>query len=322
MATSKRILVTGGKGLVGHGIKLSLEQEKSQNKSIEGEEWFFISSKDGDLRDPVATEALFQKYAPTHVVHLAAKVGGLFANMSQPETFLQDNLLINNNILNMCLKYKITKLISCLSTCIFPDKVSYPIDETMIHLGPPHDSNFGYAYAKRLLDIQNKAYHQQHGCHFTSIIPTNIFGPYDNFSLKESHVIPGLIHKAYLSKKDNTPFIIQGTGKPLRQFIYSLDLGRLIVWCLREYMEIEPIILSVGEEQEISIGYVAESIAKSMGIKDVLKYDTTKSDGQYKKTASNQKLLKYLPEFEFTPFEVAIEKTISWFLENVDNIRK
>ena len=114
-----------------------------------------------------------------------------------------------------------------------------------VHNGPPHPSNFGYSYAKRLIDIQNRAYHEKGSqTVFTSIIPCNVFGPYDNYNLEDSHVIPGLIHKLYLAKKNGQEGVIFGTGKPLRQFIYSLDLARLILWVLQDYNDVEPIILS------------------------------------------------------------------------------
>jgi GDP-L-fucose synthase len=142
------------------------------------------------------------------VIHLAAMVGGLFKNMARNAEFLTDNILINHSVIQCCHETKVKKLISCLSTCIFPDKTNYPIDESMVHNGPPHDSNFGYSYAKRLIDIQNKAYHIQYGDNFTSIIPTNVFGPFDNFDLQDSHVIPGLIHKCYIAKS-NLKFIFR-----------------------------------------------------------------------------------------------------------------
>lgn len=189
------ILVTGGGGLVGMGLKTEVEKVKSSN-----EQWIFLRYADGDLSDMAATRQLFEKHKPTHVIHLAAMVGGLFKNMKYKLDFLRKNIQINDCVLQCCYEYKVKKCVSCLSTCIFPDKTTYPIDETMIHNGPPHESNFGYAYAKRLIDIQNRAYHEQHGCHFTSVIPTNIFGPHDNYDLEDSHVIPGLIHKCYLAK--------------------------------------------------------------------------------------------------------------------------
>merc|ERR1719253_591053 len=165
----------------------------------------------------------------------------------------------------------------------------------MLHDGPPHPSNEGYAYAKRMIDTMNRAYAEEYGCNFTSIIPTNIYGPGDNFSIQNGHVIPGLIHKCYQAKQSGTPFTIWGSGTPLRQFIYSRDLADLIIWTLRNYESIEPIILSVGEEEEVSIKHVAESIVKAMDFKGEVIYDTTKADGQFKKTASNKKLRKFLP---------------------------
>lgn len=127
------------------------------------------------------------------------------------------------------------KLVSCLSTCIFPDKTSYPIDETMVHAGPPHTSNEGYAYAKRMIDVMNRAYGEEYGCKFTSIIPTNVYGLHDNFSIEDGHVIPGLMHKCLKAKRAGTPFTIWGSGTPLRQFIWAGDLANLTIWTLRHY---------------------------------------------------------------------------------------
>src|SRR4051794_20634315 len=120
--------------------------------------------------------------------------------MRLKHTFLRDNLLINDNVLQAAFESKVEKVVSCLSTCIFPDKTTYPIDETMIHNGPPHESNFGYAYAKRLIDIQNRTYNDQYGSKYTSVIPTNASGPYDNYNLNASHVLPGLTQKCLLAK--------------------------------------------------------------------------------------------------------------------------
>ncbi|KAG2172160.1 hypothetical protein INT44_005531 [Umbelopsis vinacea] len=320
---SSVILVTGGSGLVGKAIEWVIENDKSERYGKkEGETWIFLTSKDGDLRQPEDAKAIFEKYKPTHVIHLAALVGGLFKNMKYKLDFLRDNLLINDNVLETSKVFGVQKVVSCLSTCIFPDKTSYPIDETMIHNGPPHESNFGYAHAKRMIDVQNKAYNEQYGCNFTSVIPTNVFGPHDNYDLEDSHVLPGLTHKCYLAKQNNTPFIVGGTGKPLRQFIYSRDLAKLFIWTLREYKETEPIILSVGEKDEVSIKDVADAIVSAVGFEGEYSFDTTRSDGQFKKTASNDKLLKYIPDFEFTPFNDAVQESVAWFLENYDTCRK
>jgi len=173
-----------------------------------------------------------------------------------------------------------------------------------------------------MIDVQNQAYHEQFGDNFTSVIPTNVFGPHDNYALEDSHVIPGLMHKCYLAKKNGTEFVVSGTGKPLRQFIYSRDLAKLFIWVLREYQEISPIILSVGEEDEVSIKTVADAIVKAMDFKGPYSFDTSRADGQYKKTASNAKLMKLHPQFKFTPFEQAVKESVDWFLKNVDTCRK
>ncbi|KAG0348352.1 GDP-L-fucose synthase [Podila humilis] len=315
------ILVTGGSGLVGKAIQWVVENDSKYGKRA-GEEWVYLTSKDGNLIDPAQTKAIFEKYRPTHVIHLAAKVGGLFGNMAANLDYFRDNLLINDNVLHNAKEFGVEKVVSCLSTCIFPDKTTYPIDETMVHQGPPHDSNYGYSHSKRMVDVMNRAYNQQFGCNFTSVIPTNVFGPHDNFHLVNSHVIPGLIHKCYLAQQNGTPFIMAGTGRPLRQFVYSRDLAKLFIWTLREYKEITPLILSVPEEEEVSIKQVGDSIVKAMGYSGDYRFDTTKADGQYKKTASNKKLMSLNPDFQFTPFDVALDETVQWFKENVDTIRK
>lgn len=310
--------MTGGSGLVGKAIETVLnEGEKEEN-----EEWVFLSSKDANLLDTESTRDIFKKHRPTHVIHLAAMVGGLFANMKANLDFFRNNMKMNDNILSISHEFGVKKVISCLSTCIFPDKTTYPIDESMVHLGPPHDSNFGYSYAKRMIDVLNRGYSQQHGCTFTSVVPCNVFGPHDNFNMQDGHVIPGLIHKAYKAKADGTDFPIWGTGKPLRQFIYSLDLGRLFIWAIRNYEDIEPIIFSVDESDEISIADVAKLVLEAFEFKGNVVYLTDKADGQYKKTASNAKLRKLLPDFKFTPMNEAVEATVKWFNANYDVARK
>ena len=314
----KRILVTGGSGLVGSAIRNIISKEEFR----EDEEWIFISTEDADLTDATQTKEVFERIKPTHVIHLAAVGGGLFRNMNYSVDFLRINIQISDNVLHASHILGVKKVVSCLSTCIFPDKTTYPIDETMVHNGPPHDSNFGYSHAKRMIDVLNRAYHQQHGCMFTSVIPTNVFGPNDNFCIDDGHVLPGLIHKVWIAQKTGQPFVVWGTGSPRRQFIYSLDLARLFIWVMRYYEEIDPIILSVGEEDEMSIKEAAELIAEAMKFKGEVIYDSSKADGQFKKTANNAKLKKLRPDFKFTPFRQAIKDTCDWFTANYDTARK
>ena len=310
-----KILVTGGTGLVGYGIQ-SIQQEYPNF------EFLFLSSKDCDLSDYKQVNKLFEKEKPDFVIHLAAYVGGLFKNMNQKVDMFEKNMLINLNVLKYSHQYNVKKVVSCLSTCIFPDKTTYPINEQMLHDGAPHSSNYPYAYAKRMLEVQSKAYQDQYGDNFICIIPTNIYGENDNYSLKDGHVIPALIHKCFIAKQENNPFIICGSGKPLRQFIYSQDLAKLIIWSLVEYNDKETIILSVGEKEEVTIEQVGRLIARKFEYEDRIVFDTSFSDGQFKKTADNSKLMKLYPDFRFTDLDQGIYKSVEWFKENIDSCRK
>jgi GDP-L-fucose synthase len=304
----KKILVTGGSGLVGNGIK-SIEDFFSNEY-----EFTYVSSKDYNLCDFLETQRMFEDIEPNYVIHLAANVGGLYKNINQKVDMLEINLIINFNVVKCAHDYKIEKLIACLSTCIFPDKVEYPINETVLHDGQPHVSNYAYAYAKRMLEVHCRTYRENYGDKFVCIVPTNIYGPHDNFDLENGHVLPALIHKCYLAKQKNIDFVVRGSGRPLRQFIYSEDLAIIIMFVLKKF-EDGNIILSVSENDEISIGDVARFIAKSFDYQHRMVFDTNYSDGQFKKTVSNAKLLEFLGgAFEFTPIEEGIQKTVDWFI--------
>jgi GDP-L-fucose synthase len=173
-----------------------------------------------------------------------------------------------------------------------------------------------------MIDVLNRCYSNQYGSQFTSVIPTNIYGPHDNFNIQDGHVIPGLIHKMKMAMDGGPDFKIWGSGTPLRQFIYSEDLAKLFVWALYNYDDPSPIIFSTDESSEISIADVARSIAKAAKYPKELEFDTTKSDGQFKKTADNSKLKALLPDFQFTPFEQGIQTTVDWFWENYEVARK
>ena len=309
-----KILITGASGLVGSAIK-----KISPNYP---HDFIFATSKDADLTDYKQTWKLFNKHQPDYVIHLAACVGGLFKNMNQKVDMFEKNTLINFNVVKYSHEFKVKKLISCLSTCIFPDKTTYPINETMLHNGPPHHSNDAYAYAKRMLEIHCQTYQQQYDDNFICVIPTNIYGPNDNYNLDDGHVIPALTHRCYLAKKENKPFRVLGSGTPLRQFIYSEDLAKLFLWTLENYNEKDSLILSVGEKNEVSIKNVATEIAKSFNYEHMMEFDKRYSDGQYKKTADNTKLMNLINHFDFTPISVGIQKNTKWFIDNFDIARK
>jgi|TARA_A100001201_G_scaffold125485_1_gene109801 GDP-L-fucose synthase len=305
-----KLLVTGGTGLVGSSIP-TVHDHHSNIK---------LSSKDGNLVDKEETNKLFSLHKPTHVVHTAARVGGVGGNMSAKGAYYYDNIMINTNVLEACRIYEVTKLVSLLSTCVFPNDIEYPLTEDKFHLGEPHESNYGYSYAKRMIDVQSKVYREQYGVNFVNVIPTNIYGPHDNFDTKNGHVLPSLIHKCYLAKKNNTDLVIWGSGNPLREFIYSKDIGKLIIWALEHYNEPEPIIFSPSEE--ISIKDLVDLIVKAVGFTGKVIFDTTKPEGQFRKPSDNSKLRSYLPDFEFTPIETGIKETVEWFETNFEHARK
>ena len=321
MNNKKKVLVSGGSGLVGSAIK-NICGINNQYFDPNDYEFVFASSSDVNFLDYNLALNYISNINPQIIIHLAANVGGLYKNISQPVEMLEHNLTINSNVLRSAHALGIKKLIACLSTCIFPDNTKYPIDESMLHLGPPHISNAAYAYAKRILEIQCKSYSLEYGYQYVCVIPTNIYGPNDNFNLTDSHVIPGLIHKCWLAHNSNSNFIISGSGKPLRQFIYSNDLANCILWVMTSYHSLDPIILAPDEQAEISIKTLVELISKECKFIGEIKFDTTKSDGQYKKTASNKLFRTYCPDFEFTKIEDGISQTVKWFVENYPNVRK
>jgi GDP-L-fucose synthase len=273
-----------------------------------------------DLTDFNKTKEYFLNTKPEKVIHLAAVVGGVGSNSTHPGHFFRDNILINTNVLEAARLAEVKKLISLMSTCVFPDQTEYPLNEKNLHNGPPHPSNFGYAYAKRMMDVQSRAYRQEWGCNFITAIPTNIYGPNDNFSITDGHVLPALIHKIYLAKIDNSDLLVWGSGQPLREFIYADDVAKLIIWALDNYNEGSPIIFSPGTE--VSIRELSELVANKMNFTGKIIFDQSKPDGQFKKPSDNTKLKKLYPEFLFTPLAEGLGATINWFNNNYPHIKK
>lgn len=303
-----KTIVTGANGLVGHAIRqLNLPEAA------------YLARENVDLTNFSQTKSQLLELKPEHVIHLAAVVGGIGGNMIHSGEYFVNNILINTNVLESARLAGCKKLISFMSTCVFPDPCTYPLNEKDLHNGPPHPSNFGYAYAKRMLEVQSSAYRKEWNCNYIVAIPTNIYGPNDNFSLVDGHVLPALIHRTFLAKKNGVDLSIWGSGKPLREFVYSEDIAKLSVWALENYNESQPIIFSSGIE--VSIMELAETIAKKMKFNGKLIFDTTKPDGQFRKPSDTTKLAKYLPEFKWTPLEEGVEKTVDWFMRNYPNIR-
>jgi len=296
-------LITGANGLVGSEIKDGIKIGREYN-----------------LIDPHETDRMFEKYKPNSVIHCAAKVGGIGGNMNALGSYFYENLMINTNIIESCRKHSVEKLICFSSTCVFPDDVEYPLTENKIHLGKPHPSSYGYAYAKRMADIQISAYNQQYSTKYFTVIPCNLYGLNDNYNSETSHVIPSLIHKVYLAKINNTDMSVWGSGKPLREFMFSKDAADITNKLLEVYTDTKPIILS--NSKEVSIEEVVTTICEIMKFNKRIVFDKSKPDGQFRKPSDNSYLKSIIGDYNFTSLRDGLEETIEYFLQNYNNLRK
>ena len=300
----EKVLITGGGGMVGSAMESSIK----------------LTREYCDLTNSKQTISLFKAIKPEGVIHCAGKVGGIGGNSNYKGEYFHDNIMINTNVIEAARQAGTKRLVAFLSTCVFPDNVTYPLTVDQVHSGEPHESNYPYAYAKRMADVQIRAYREQYELNYTSIIPSNIYGPNDNFNLDHGHVMPMLIHKLYLAKENKTDFTVWGSGKPLREFIYSKDIAKIAEWALYNYKGTDPLIIS-GDE-EVSISHLVGMLVDEFKFKGKVIFDETKPDGQFRKPSDNSLIKELLPDFKYTPFEQGIKETVSWFKENYENARK
>lgn len=303
----KKLLITGADGLLGSALV-----RKGTDFDI-----IPLTHKTCDLTDFHSTKALFTYFKPDYVIHTAAVVGGIGSNMNHPGRFFNVNININNNVLECAKQVKVEKLISYMSTCVFPDDAPYPLNIKDIHSGPPHPSNAAYAYAKRMLDVQSKAYRDEYGCDFITLVPANLYGPNDNWDIENGHVIPSLIHKAFLARDSGDELKVWGSGKPLREFIYVDDMAEISFKCLLYYNDIDPLIVSPKEE--ITIKEVATIIHSLVGVGGFISFNTEKPDGQMRKPSDNTRFFELFPDYKFTSITSGLEKTVNWFRERWDS---
>ncbi len=298
------LLVTGGTGLVGNAL------QKVCPEAI------YVSSKDYDLMKEAEVKAMFEKYKPANVIHLAARVGGIIDNMNHPAQFIYQNILMNTYLVHYANKYKVKKLIGLISNCAYPDKVEkYPMVENQLHDGPPTVTNFSYAYSKRTLEVQIKAYRSQYECNYFSVIPCNLYGPHDKFDENKSHFLVALIRKIYNAKKNKRRIIrLLGTGKPLRQYLYSEDLAEILLLLLEKYDGEGPV--NIASKENLSIAQIAKIALKATKSSNLeLVFDESSPDGQYRKDLCNDRLFNIIDNFRFTSLSDGIKRTYEWFKE-------
>jgi GDP-L-fucose synthase len=308
-----KILVTGGFGLVGNSI---------QKLVINNPNFTFLCRKDGDLRNRDDVIKIFKLYKPDIVIHLCAVVGGLYFNIKSNYKIFLDNLKINTNIIEMCNEYKVKKLINVLSTCIFPkNNVTYPLTSKQLHNGVPDSSNYGYSFSKRISHVMSELLSNETEIKVINLIPTNLYGEEDNYNLENSHVIPGLIHKCYLAKKNNTSLYINGSGNARRQFLYTNDFANIILESIH-LCKNTTIIVAPHQENEISIKQLVNKIVGKFNFIGKVIYDTTFVDGQYSKTSDSHEVLQHFVNFKFTEFEIGLSNSIDYFIKNYEFVRK
>jgi GDP-L-fucose synthase len=291
------ILVTGGSGLVGKHLKDILLDA------------IYISSKDFDLTDMDRVDVMMDFFRPKVVIHLAARVGGIVDNINHPVEYLEENILMNTNVLKKCHEYKVDRVISVLSTCIYPDKVNvYPMKEKDLFNGPPTPTNFSYGFAKRCMAVHIDSYVKQYDKKWCYLIPCNLYGEHDKYEEHHSHFVSALIKKIYESK-DTVE--VWGTGKPLRQFMHAEDLARVIVYMIENDIVDN---FNVAPDYVHSIEEITKIGMESCGKGDLeIIYDNTKPDGQYRKDVDSSKLISVMKEFKFTPLGDGIKRVYDNF---------
>jgi len=299
----KTILVTGGNGVLGSAFK-AIESDYPDYKFV------YWDSKH-DLRLALNTTSEMKSINPDYVIHCAAIVGGVGISANYPATLLRDNVRMDLNVLEATRLCGVEKVIMTLSTGMYPlVDTDWPLSEADIHDGYPHDSNYAYAFAKRLIDPMIRAYHQEYCMNVIGLVPNGIFGENDYFGLEDSTMTAALIRKFYQAK-DSNPISLWGNGSPLREITYGQDIARAYMWCLENYNDKQ--ILNVGTTEENSVKDIAFMIAEEMDVDpERIKWDTTKPSGPYRKSTDNSRFIG-LSNFEYTPFRQGLNKTTLWY---------
>jgi len=307
MKPSDRIFVAGHKGLVGSAIVRNLQQKGYNNLILK-------TRKELDLINQKKVNEFFERERPDYVFLAAAKVGGIGANSTYPADFIYENLMIESNIIHAAYRYKVRKLLFLGSSCIYPKTCPQPIKEEYLLTGPLEPTNEAYALAKISGLKMCQFYNQQYGTNFISVMPTNLYGPNDNFDLETSHVFPALIRKFHEAKIKNLPYVeLWGDGTPLREFLYVDDMADACVFLMENYDCNE--FVNIGTGKEISIARLAEMIKNIIGYKGDIRWDRTKPNGTPRKLLDISKLTA-LGWRSQVNLETGIYKTYAWYKEN------
>ena len=313
MNKNSKIYIAGHNGLVGSAIFRKLKGQDYTNIIT-------ASRQELDLLNQQSTLEFFEKHQPDYVFITAAKVGGIIANRDFPAEFIYQNLQIQNNIIHSAHLSKVTKLLFLGSSCIYPKMAKQPIKEEYLLTGPLEITNEAYAIAKIAGLTMTQKYNEQYGDKFISAMPTNLYGPGDNFHPEHSHVIPGLIRKFIEAKESNSENVtIWGSGKPMREFLFIDDLAEGLIFLMKNYEKPEHI--NIGTGVDVTIRELAELIKKITDFKGELEFDTSKPDGTPRKVMDVSKI-NNLGWTANTSLEQGLKLTIDWFIKNRENIRE
>ncbi len=303
----KKIWVTGGTGLLGQ----SLSDIKNE---FPGREFVFTGTRDCDLCNLDEVVKFIERHSFDAIIHFAAIAGGIGLSMKKPATLLRDNVLMNMYVLEGARLAGVRKTIMSLSTGMYATTVPNPIKEEYIHDGYPHESNYSYSFAKRLVDPSIKAYRTEYGMNVIGLIPNGMFGEHSDYREDRSVMLAALIRRFYENRDNGEQIVIWGDGSPLREYTYGPDMARAYMWCLDNYDEAQ--ILHPGSTEEHSVKETAFMIAEIMGIdQSRLYFDTSKPAGIFKKSTDNSKFLSR-SHFKYTPFRLGLERAIKYFMEN------
>lgn len=313
MEQNSRIFVAGHTGLVGSAIMRKLKDKGHRNIIV-------FNHKDLDLTDKVSTETMFRLYRPLYVFLAAARVGGINANNTQSGEFYYENIMIQTNVIEASRKYKTKKLLFLGSSCIYPKDAPQPIKEEYLMTSPLEQTNSGYATAKIAGIEMCKSYRKQWGCNFISVMPCNLYGPKDNFSLMDSHVLPAFIRKFHEAKISGIPRVeIWGDGTPKREFMHVDDGADALYFLMQNYDESTHI--NIGTGYDVSISFLAKMIKDIVDYKGELFWNKSYPNGTMQKLMDNSKIKSLGWEVEIS-LEKGIKETYEWLVENYKNIRK
>ena len=307
MDSSSKVYVAGNTGLVGSAIVRMLHRKGYTNI-------LSTPSSHFDLRRQDDVGRFFQINEPEYVYLAAAKVGGIGANRDYPAHFIYDNLMIQSNIINASRKFGVKKLLFLGSSCIYPKMCEQPIKEEYLMTGPLEPTNDAYAIAKIAGIKMCQAYRQQYGFNAISLMPTNLYGPNDNFDRETSHVLPALIGKFSDAKESGDFVTCWGDGSAMREFLHVDDLAEACFTCMKDYNSPEPI--NVGTGEDVTIKQLAETIAKIVGYDDIINWDTSKPNGTPRKVLNVDKIksLGWKPSISL---EDGIQSTYEWYKDMV-----